>query len=306
MKSHEEIKLDLAPYEDFMIYLKVERGLAKNSMDSYSRDIWQYIQFLTEEKIADWDKIDRYTVIAFMQSLKQANKASSTLNRALSSLRQFHEFMLRENYAHTNPMLLIETPKQAEKLPDVLSVEEVSRILETPDVTTLLGVRDRAMLEILYGTGLRISELIGLTLGELFLSMGFIQTVGKGNKERIVPLSHLATEWAEKYLAECRPKLLAKNSQEVDEVFLNARGGSLSRQGAWKIIKKYAKEAGIKKEVFPHIFRHSFATHMLENGADLRIVQELLGHSDISTTQIYTHVTQSHMKEVYDKYHPRA
>lgn len=304
--NEDGIHLDLTPYENFMVYLKVERGLAKNTIDSYSRDIWQYIQFLSESNIRDWNQIDRYTVIAFMQDLKYQDKASSTMTRALSSLRQFHEFMYREKYMHSDPMQLIETPKRPEKLPDVLTVDEVEKILETPDIATPLGLRDRAILEVLYATGLRISELVHLTLQELFLDMGFIQTIGKGNKERIVPIGDLAKHWLEKYLTTCRPKLLKKASQEIDEVFLNARGGSLSRQGAWKIVKKYGEQSGIKKPISPHTFRHSFATHILENGADLRIVQELLGHSDISTTQIYTHVTQKHMKEIYNRYHPRA
>lgn len=306
MNEADQIILDLTGYEDFMIYLKVERGLSKNSIASYSRDIWQYIQFLSKQHIADWNQVDRYTVIAFIQFLKQDGKASSSINRALSALRQFHRFMHRENYIDSDPMILIETPKQTEKLPDVLTVDEVSHLLDMPDTKTKLGCRDRAMLETLYATGLRITELIGLTLEELYLSMGFIQTIGKGNKERIVPISPVAQEWLEDYLANVRPHLLKKAKQDSNHVFLNARGGSLSRQGAWKIIKKYADASGIHKDISPHIFRHSFATHMLENGADLRIVQELLGHSDISTTQIYTHVTHSHMKNIYDQYHPRA
>ncbi len=204
-----------------------------------------------------------------------------------------------------DPMQHIDTPKKAQKLPKTLSIKEVEQLIETPDVTKTLGLRDRAILEVMYATGLRVSELIELKLADLHLDLGLIQTIGKGDKERIIPLGDLAIEWIRRYMEEARPKLLRSGENET-HLFLNHHGHKFTRQGIWKNLKQTVFDAGIKKEVTPHTLRHSFATHLLENGADLRVVQELLGHADISTTQIYTHITKKRMADVYQKYFPRA
>lgn len=291
---------------DFMIFLKLERGLVENTLKSYRRDLNHYINFLKKENIEDWHQIDRYMILEFLHGQRSMGKSDRTIIRLMSSLRQFHQYLEQENKMTDNPMQSIETPKRSEKLPEFLTFPEIEKILELPDLKTTLGKRDRTILEVLYATGLRITELIELKLQDLHLNMGFIQTIGKGQKERIVPIGGMATDYLQDYLKSTRQILLKKNPNESNHVFLNARGGSLSRQGVWKMIKKYAKASGINKKISPHIFRHSMATHLLENGADLRIVQELLGHSDISTTQIYTHITTERKKKVYSDYHPRA
>lgn len=298
--------LDNEPLSEYLVHLKIERNLADNSIESYKRDLQQYINFLEEEGITDWSAIDRYSIVLFLQRLKEEGKSESTIIRMTSSLRQFHQFLRQEKITKTDPMQNIQTPKKMESLPKVLSMKEVEQLLETPDVNTEIGLRDRAILEVMYATGMRISELVHLTLDELHLTMGFIQTVGKGNKERIIPIGGEATRWLNEYLEYCRPLFERRANEETPYVFLNARGKGLTRQGVWKNIKKTVQIAGIKQNVTPHMLRHSFATHLLENGADLRVVQELLGHSDISTTQIYTHITKARMKDVYEKYHPRA
>lgn len=299
-------KIDQELLDEYLVHLKIERDLADNSVQSYRRDILKYIDFLETEKIADWNIIDRYNIVLFMQRLKEEGQSDNSIIRMTSSLRQFHQFLRQEKVTETDPMQYVETPKKAEVLPKVLSFSEVERLLNTPDVETEIGLRDRAILEVMYGTGLRISELVHLEMDELHLTMGFIQTVGKGNKERILPIGGEAVQWLEEYLTDSRPIFESRASEESPYVFLNSRGSGLSRQGVWKNLKKTVQKAGIRQNVTPHMVRHSFATHLLENGADLRIVQELLGHSDISTTQIYTHITKARMKDVYKKYHPRA
>lgn len=301
-----QAKLNREPLSEYLVHLKIERDLADNSVQSYERDIEQYIQFLEKENISNWDKIDRYDVVLFLQEMKERKKSENSIIRMTSSLRQFHQFLRQEKFSANDPMQYVETPKKSEVLPKVLSMQEVEVLLETPDIQTEIGLRDRAILEVMYATGLRISELVHLTLDELHLTMGFIQTVGKGNKERILPIGGVATKWLNTYLEDSRPILESRASDESIYVFLNARGRGLTRQGVWKNLKKSVQIAGIKQNVTPHMLRHSFATHLLENGADLRIVQELLGHSDISTTQIYTHITKARMKDVYEQYHPRA
>lgn len=299
-------KLNLEPFNEYLVYLKIERDLSNNSIESYERDIKQYIDFLSQEKITEWEAIDRYDIVLFLQNLKIEGKSESSIIRMTSSLRQFHQYLRQEKWLKGDPMQHIQTPKKKETLPKVLSIQDVEKLLETSDTETDLGLRDRAILEVMYATGLRISELVHLRMDELHLTMGFIQTVGKGDKERIIPIGGEAIKWLNDYLEYSRP-LLERRAEEISPyVFLNARGRGLTRQGVWKNIKKIVQEAGIKQNVTPHMLRHSFATHLLENGADLRIVQELLGHSDISTTQIYTHITKARMKDVYTQYHPRA
>ncbi|MGG5312417.1 tyrosine recombinase XerD [Enterococcus sp. DIV2381] len=289
---------------EYLRYLSIERGLSFNTRKSYERDLNQYLRYLKEHEITSWQKIDRFIVIQYLETLHEENKASATITRMITSLRKFHQFLRQERYTEQDPMQHIETPKKAQKLPNTLSLKEVERLIETPDITKSLGIRDRAILEVMYATGMRVSELVGLKLGDLHLSLGLVQTLGKGDKERIIPLGDYAIQWLERYLDEVRP-LLVKNPSEM-HVFLNHHGSGLSRQGIWKNLKQLVREAGIFKEVTPHTLRHSFATHLLENGADLRTVQELLGHADISTTQIYTHITKKRMTDVYKQHFPRA
>lgn len=301
-----EKKINQNPVEEYLMHLKIERGLADNSIESYQRDIKHYTQFLEKEKIDDWNEIDRYVIVLFLQRLKESGKSDNSIIRMTSSLRQFHQFMRQEKFTIKDVMQSVDTPKKAETLPKVMSMKEVDKLLETPDTETEIGLRDRAILEVMYATGLRISELINLKMNELHLTMGFIQTIGKGNKERILPIGGMAIQYLNEYLEDSRPIFESRSAEESPFVFLNSRGKGLSRQGVWKNIKKTVQLAGIKQNVTPHMIRHSFATHLLENGADLRIVQELLGHSDISTTQIYTHITKARMKDIYKEYHPRA
>lgn len=291
--------------EDYLHYLTIERGLSKNTRISYARDLNKYLDFLAAKPIEDWNQVDRHTIISFLESLQNDGLASASITRMVSTLRRFHQFLRQERYTDHDSMQHIDSPKKSQKLPNTLSVEEVEKIIETPDTSKILGIRDRGILEVLYATGIRVSELIELKPGDLHLSMGLLKTIGKGDKERIIPLGDYAIHWVQRYLAEARP-ILTKKHPDESHLFVNSHGQKLSRQGIWKNLKAIVREAGITKTVTPHTFRHSFATHMLENGADLRTVQELLGHADISTTQIYTHVTKKRMTDVYKQYFPRA
>ena len=286
---------------DYLHFLKVEKGLSKNTLESYQRDLLHFMQAMQEKKKTKWSEVTRTDILAFLEEKKE-NYAASSVNRYISALRQFYLFLRQDKWIEENPMQYIDTPKKVQHLPDTLTLEEVERILETPDTKDPLGLRNRAILEVMYATGLRVSELIHLQQKELHLAMGFIQTIGKGNKERIIPIGDVAVRWLERYFSEARPRLV---KGEVPEVFVNAHGRPLTRQGIWKNIKVIVRDAGIKKNVTPHTLRHSFATHLLENGADLRMVQELLGHASISTTQIYTHVTKQRMAKIYQEFFPR-
>ncbi|WP_375179076.1 site-specific tyrosine recombinase XerD [Enterococcus rotai] len=290
---------------DYLHYLQIERGLSLNTRKSYERDLHKYSTFLSEQKIDAWQKIDRYTIMEYLQMLHNQNNSSATIIRMISSLRGFHQFLRQERITDHDPMQHIDSPKKAQKLPSTLSVEEVTLLIETPDTSKPLGIRNRTILEVMYATGLRVSELVDLKIGDLHLSIGLLQTIGKGDKERIIPLGDYAIKWIEKYLEEARPVLIKKNQNET-HLFVNHHGRPLSRQGVWKNLNQIVVAAGIHKNITPHTLRHSFATHLLENGADLRIVQELLGHADISTTQIYTHITKQRMADVYKEHFPRA
>ncbi|EMF0507614.1 site-specific tyrosine recombinase XerD [Enterococcus hirae] len=289
---------------DYLHYLTIERGLSLNTRKSYERDLLQYLHYLEDEQITSWQDVDRYVVINYLEKMHDEKKAPATVTRMITSLRRFHQFLRQERLTDHDPMQHIDTPKKVQKLPSTLSLTEVERLIETPDTTKNLGIRDRAILEVMYATGMRVSELVGLKLSDLHLSLGLVQTLGKGDKERIIPLGDYAIQWLERYLDEARPLLVANPSET--HVFVNHHGTRLSRQGIWKNLKQLVREAGINKEVTPHTLRHSFATHLLENGADLRTVQELLGHADISTTQIYTHITKKRMTDVYKQHFPRA
>ena len=289
---------------DYLHYLTIERGLSLNTRKSYERDLLQYLHYLEDEQITSWQDVDRYVVINYLEKMHDEKKAPATVTRMITSLRRLHQFLRQERLTDHDPMQHIDTPNKVQKLPSTLSLTEVERLIETPDTTKNLGIRDRAILEVMYATGMRVSELVGLKLSDLHLSLGLVQTLGKGDKERIIPLGDYAIQWLERYLDEARPLLVANPSET--HVFVNHHGTGLSRQGIWKNLKQLVREAGINKEVTPHTLRHSFATHLLENGADLRTVQELLGHADISTTQIYTHITKKRMTDVYKQHFPRA
>lgn len=291
--------------EDFVHYLQVEKGLSDNTLTSYKRDLNQYILYVeTKAQKNNWDAIDRGDIIGFLYMLKDGGKSAATVARAISSIRSFHQFLSREQLVNQDASIHIETPRKERKLPNILSTKDVEALL-TVHGNTLLTVRNRAMLEVLYATGLRVTELISLKVSDLRLTMGFVRCLGKGSKERIVPLGNLANKAVEDYLQNARGKLVKRRDDE-NALFVNQHGRPLTRQGFWKILKGIAQEAGINKKISPHTLRHSFATHLLENGADLRSVQEMLGHADISTTQIYTHVTKARLRDIYQSYHPRA
>jgi len=290
--------------QEFIDYLGHEKGLATNTLESYSRDLKQYYGFLSEDAEESLESASQATIVAYLMYLRKQGKATATIARRLVALKAFYQFLVKENYVTKDPTNDLSSPKLERKLPKVLTVDEVERLLNQPDARTLNGKRDKAMLEVLYATGIRVSELVNLNVGDLDLKEGFLRCMGKGSKERIVPMGEIAKRAVEQYIHDARPKLISDSRERA--LFVNHHGKRLTRQGFWKIVKKYAAMAQIRKEITPHTLRHSFATHLLENGADIRAVQEMLGHADISTTQIYTHVTRERLKDVYAKSHPRA
>lgn len=289
---------------EFINYLAVERGLAQNTLESYGRDLRQFQSYLHTSQIDIVKDSSRNTILSYLNSLQNKGRAVSTISRNLAAIKSFYQYLVRERYLEKDPAANLESPKLEKKLPKILSIAEVEELLRQPNTFTPTGLRDKAMLELLYATGIRVSELISLNISDINLDMGYIKCYGKGAKERIVPLGSIAAKCVQDYVNKGRPKLV--RTYDEPALFVNHHGNRLTRQGFWKIIKRYAREANIMKEITPHTLRHSFATHLLENGADLRSVQEMLGHADISTTQIYTHVTKNRLKEVYDKTHPRA
>jgi len=291
--------------DSFFNFLAVEKGLSTNTLNAYGRDLTVYSDYLkSHEKVSDPDTINQLMVLGYLNFLQQQGLSPRSRARNLSTLRNFHRFLLRENYTGHDPTALIESPRSLSALPQLLSKNEVERLLKAPVGAAPIAIRDRAMLEVLYATGMRVSELVGLRLGDLKLDIGCLNAFGKGSKQRLIPLGEVAIENLREYLQNGRVKLLKNLSSE--EVFLNSRGRKLSRQGFWKNLRNYALKAEIKHKVYPHMLRHSFATHLLENGADLRSVQTMLGHVDISTTQIYTHVIQERMQKLHQQYHPRG
>jgi len=291
--------------QQFVHHLAVERGLSRNTVESYERDLTGFLDYASREGLDPIRDSDRQLITAYMLHLRQQGKAASSAARALVSLRSFYRFLAQERLIERDPSRYMQSPRLPRRLPKAITVEEVDRLLNAPRTDTPQGARDKAMLELLYATGMRVSELIGLDVGDVNLRMGYVRCVGKGSKERIIPMGRQAILHLEHYLTHMRPKLLTgRHAQQA--LFINRSGSRLTRQGFWKIIRKWADAAGIRTPLSPHTLRHSFATHLLENGADLRAVQEMLGHADISTTQIYTHVTRVRMKEVYDLAHPRA
>ena len=290
--------------EDFFHFLQIEKGLSENTLTSYRRDLTNYHKFIRKVvQTSSWEGVTRTDIAGFLYTLKDSGKSTATISRHISSIRSFHQFLVREQITKHDPALHIEVPKKERKLPDILSQKEILLLLEQSKGDTPLKIRNEAMSELAYATGLRVSELIHLKISDLHLTMGFVQCIGKGARERIVPIGDAAIHALERYIQNARNKLAKPNEQTL---FVNHHGNPLSRQGFWKVLKTAVREAGVTKRITPHTLRHSFATHLLENGADLRIVQELLGHSDISTTQIYTHVTKTRLKDMYDAYHPRA
>ena len=290
--------------DQFLNYLVVERGLSPNTLDSYSRDLIKYLEYLSTKDIKDINKTSDLTVISFIATLKKEGLSNRSIARNLSSIKMFYKFLTEDHHIKNNPTLNIETPKRESKLPQVLNMEEVESLLQTPDRNTPLGLRDAAFLELLYATGLRVSEIISLPLNNINLEAGYLIAYGKGSKERLVPIGEVAQNLIKKYLEKARPILL-KNKQN-NYLFTTRSNKSMTRQGFWKLIKKYALAADIKKNITPHTLRHSFASHLLERGADLRSVQMMLGHEDISSTQIYTHVTTERLKKIHNQYHPRS
>lgn len=287
----------------YLDYLITEKGLSQNTVKSYLYDI-NKVCHLLEDKAKNLKNLSRDDLLGFMRTMKERGYSSRSIARWLVSVRNFYKYLMTEQWLDTDPTQNIEAPKTWKRLPKILSFEEVEELLRTPDCQTPLGLRDRAMLEILYATGLRVSELVSVELKDLRSDAGFLTCFGKGSKERIIPISGVADQMVKKYMKKSRNLLSKEKTSRY--LFLNARGEKMSRQGFWKIIKKYAQRAGITKALSPHMIRHSFATHLLEHGADLRSVQMMLGHADISTTQIYTHINRERLKKIYDKYHPRV
>ncbi|RBA05132.1 site-specific tyrosine recombinase XerD [Staphylococcus arlettae] len=290
--------------DEYLKFIQLEKGLSSNTIGAYRRDLNKYITYLQDHKITHIDFVDRQTLQQCLGFLHDEGASTKSLARIISTVRSFHQFALREKYAAKDPTVLIETPKYDRKLPDVLAVDEILRLLDAPDLSKNNGYRDRTILELLYATGMRVTELIDLEVENVNLIMGFVKVFGKGGKERIVPLGDTVIGYLSTYLETVRPQLL--KTTVTNALFLNLHGKPLSRQGIWKMIKQNGIKANINKTLTPHTMRHSFATHLLENGADLRAVQEMLGHSDISTTQLYTHVSKSKIRKMYNEFHPRA
>lgn len=289
----------------FLEYLTVELGLSANTRQAYERDLRLFCKTLGFKNSDALVNVSREQITGYMTQLKEKGLAAATIARKLAAIKAFYRFMTAEGYMDANPAEVVEAGTKGIKLPRVLSEDEVVRLLNQPDITTAEGFRDRTMLEVLYATGMRVSELINLTLERVDLNMKYIIAFGKGSKERIVPLGSVAAEFLQQYLEKVRPKLTHED-RKTNIVFLAFGGHELTRQRFWQIIRAYGRKANINKALTPHILRHSFATHLLDNGADLRSVQELLGHSDISTTQIYTHLTNKRLRDIYAKAHPRA
>ena len=286
----------------FLEYLAVEKGLAQNTILSYSRDIRKFLDFVKASKLV-WNRVSEEALVRFIHGESKAGLSARSLARLISALRSFFKFLVLSGFLKKDPSSQLTTPSTWLSLPKFMTVKEVEELLRTPDEKKPQGLRDRAMLEVLYGSGLRVSELASLKLAEVNLEDGFLVCRGKGGKERIVPLGRSACGAVARYLAEVRPLVV---SGEREELFLSRRGKAFTRQGLWKLLRQHARAAGLSSKISPHILRHSFATHLLERGADLRSVQLMLGHSQVTTTQIYTHVSRERLRRVYDQFHPRA
>jgi len=295
-----------AAISSFLTHVRVEKGLSNNTVSAYRRDLVKFDAFAKKRKLT-LESVRRDDLVDFLAGLFHQKLESRTVARHLVTLRNFFRFAQVQELVSEDPSLNLESPKIRRSLPGYLRLDEVERLLAQPDEKIAIGLRDRAMLEVLYSSGLRVSELIGLRVMDLDRTVGCVRCIGKGDKERIVPIGKKATALVEKYLREARPQLLGKGTlANSPYLFLNRRGGAFSRVGVWKILSAYGRKAGLRVALTPHMLRHSFATHLLERGADLRSVQLMLGHSDISTTQIYTHVVEERLKQIYKAHHPRA
>lgn len=295
-----------ATITSFLTHVRVEKGLSPNTISAYRRDMVKFDEFAKKKRLT-LESVTRDVLVDFLASLYRQKLESRTVARHLVTLRNFFRFAQIQDYISVDPSLNLESPKIRRTLPGYLRLDEVELLLSQPDEKTPLGLRDRAMLEVLYSTGLRVSELVSLRVMDLDTSVGCVRCIGKGDKERIVPIGKKAVHLVDRYLRDARPKLVGKGKQALaTTLFINRRGSPISRVGVWKILSAYGRQAGLKVGSTPHMLRHSFATHLLERGADLRSVQLMLGHSDISTTQIYTHVVEERLKQIYKAHHPRA
>jgi integrase/recombinase XerD len=290
--------------DQFLHYIIVEKGLSKNTIEAYGHDLDRFLTYLKGKGFSEISNIGKYEVRAYLIYLKRKGLSVKSVVRNLVAIRTFFRFLVQDGIIERNPAEELDSPKVDKTLPEILTLQEVESLLNQPNLTTPLGIRDRAMLEMLYATGMRVSELTKLTINQINLEGGFVVLFGKGSKERIVPLGKEAMKWLELYIKEVRIKLNRKNDRPL--LFLSQWGKEMSRQQFWKILKGYGRRAGIRKRITPHLLRHSFASHLLERGADLRSVQMMLGHVDISTTQIYTHVSGERLKQVHQRYHPRG
>lgn len=288
--------------EEYITFLKIEKGLSTASLSSYRQDLKHYSNYLEEQGIPSLDKVDTEVLVQFIKFLKEKGLSAKTISRTQSTLRNFHQFLLNQNIIEINPATKLTAVRGEKKLPEYLTIEEMEILLSTPD-SSPAGMRDSTLMEVLYASGIRVSELISIKRADVNTKMGFIRVSGKGSKERIVPITDFVAKQLDHYVNQIRPQLL--KTDDSDDLFITNRGRGFTRQGLWKTIKKYELLSGIKKNITPHTFRHSFATHLIENGADLRAVQEMLGHSDISTTQIYTQISTTKIREMYKQFHPR-
>lgn len=295
--------------DDYLHYLALQKNASRNTLASYRLDITRYLDFLEQKNVCDLTRVTEGDTSEFLGSLKASGLSPRSITRACSALRGFFKFLIGDGITEHNPAAAVDTPKMTRSLPDVLSHPDIEKILAQPAAASRdrknLWIRDRAILEVMYASGLRVSEVISLSQSNIFPEEGILRVFGKGSKERVVPIGASALRWIERYRRECRV-LLSRGAGSIDMLFLNIRGTPLTRMSIWNIVRAYTTQAGITKDVHPHTFRHSFATHLLEGGADLRSVQEMLGHSDISTTQIYTHIDREYLKEVHRTFHPRG
>ena len=287
----------------FLDFLSIEKGLSKNTLLAYERDLRKYLGFMSKRGLVSLNEVNRKEIMDYLLRERDRGLNPSSVARELVAIRMFHRFLADEGRITEDVTDALEAPKLWKHLPECLSIQEMESLLEAPDLREPQGVRDQACLELMYATGLRASELTGLKIGHLNFELGTVRVIGKGEKERIVPMGSSARKSVKRYLDQVRPQWVKQRPE--DALFVSRLGRKLSRVSVWAILKKYAGDAGIRKKVYPHLLRHSFATHLLENGADLRVVQELLGHSDISTTQIYTHIEKSRLKKIHHQFHPR-
>ncbi|OGW77735.1 MAG: site-specific tyrosine recombinase XerD [Omnitrophica bacterium RIFCSPHIGHO2_02_FULL_46_20] len=289
--------------EEFLNYLSVERGLSRNTITSYRADLVSFLNYLESKGLSNIESVRRDEIRNYLMHLKDKSLSSNSISRALVAIKMFYKFLAQERFIKDDVAGILESPKLIRPLPNVLNIVEVEKLLQAPDIRDRMGMRDKAALELMYATGMRVSEIVDLPTSTLNLDVGFIKCKGKGDKERIVPIGSQAKNAIYKYMQGARPALL--KNKEDSHLFLSRLGKRISRQSFWKMVKKYAKKARIKKEIAPHTLRHSFATHLLERGADLRVVQEMLGHADIATTQIYTHINKERLKLIHKQFHPR-